>query len=69
MHLDVQGAEYNVIKGISETCKPNSIFAETCEFKTYQTNLTIEIFDKLLFEKGYKIVERFEYDTLYTLEQ
>jgi 2-O-methyltransferase len=67
IHLDVQGAEYKVICGLGEALRPSSIFAETCEFKTYKTNLTLEDFDNLMFEKGYRIVERFEYDTLYTL--
>lgn len=64
MHLDVQGAEYSVIKGLGNL-RPKSIFAETCEFKTYKTNLTLEDFDDLMTDKDYKIIKRFQYDTLY----
>jgi FkbM family methyltransferase len=64
VHMDVQGAETKVIKGIGEY-RPKIIFAETCEFNVYETNTNLEEFDKLMFSLGYEIVERLPTDTLY----
>lgn len=64
MHLDVQGAETKVIMGLGEI-RPSIIFAETCEYDTYETNTNLQEFDKLMEDHGYQIKERFQYDTLY----
>jgi FkbM family methyltransferase len=64
IHMDVQGAETKVMKGIGDY-RPKIIFAETCEFDVYETNSSLEEFDNLMFSLGYKIVERLLYDTLY----
>lgn len=67
MHIDVQGAEYKVIVGLGDL-RPTYIFAETCEFETYDTGVTLSDFDELMKEKGYKIIQRHDYDTLYVYD-
>ena len=67
MHIDVQGAEYKVIVGLGDL-RPGHIFAETCEFETYDTGVTLADFDELMKEKGYRIVQRHDYDTLYVYD-
>lgn len=67
MHIDVQGAEHKVIVGLGDM-RPSFIFAETCEFETYDTGITLQGFDALMSERGYKIVQRHDYDTLYVHE-
>lgn len=64
IHMDVQGAETKVMRGIGNY-RPKIIFAETCEFDVYETHSSLEEFDNLMFSLGYKIVERLMYDTLY----
>lgn len=64
MHVDVQGAEHKVILGLGDM-RPTYIFAETCEFETYDTGINLEGFDALMTERGYKIMQRHDYDTLY----
>lgn len=64
MHMDVQGGETKVILGLGEI-RPSIIFAETCEYDTYETNTNLQEFDKLMESYGYQIKDRFEYDTLY----
>lgn len=64
LHIDVQGAEEKVIKGLGDL-RPGFIFAETCEFGTYESGTTLEEFDKLMSDMGYSIVNRFRDDTLY----
>jgi len=66
IHMDAQGAEYRIMKGLG-SIRPRFIFSETCEYKTYKTGITLEIFDKLMTDLGYTIEERLEYDTLYKL--
>ena len=67
MHIDVQGAEYKVVVGLGDL-RPTYIFAETCEFETYDTGVTLSDFDELMKEKGYKIIQRHDYDTLYVYD-
>jgi FkbM family methyltransferase len=67
MHLDVQGAETKVIKGMGKI-RPAAIFAETCEYDTYETNTNLQEFDALMASYGYSIKKRFQYDTLYIHE-
>jgi FkbM family methyltransferase len=64
LHIDVQGAEHKVISGLG-ILRPPFIYAETCEYDAYETGYTLEMFDQLMNDKGYKIEKRFEYDTLY----
>lgn len=67
LHIDAQGAEHNVIKGLGEY-RPYFIFAETCEFETYESKTTLADFETLLFEMGYEVVNRFRDDTLYKVK-
>lgn len=62
--IDAQGAEYKIISAIQKSL-PRFIWAEHCEFATYQTGVTIQDFDDMLADKGYEIVERMGSDTLY----
>ena len=64
LRMDVQGGEYKVIRGLGEL-RPALIFAETCEFETYETSMTIERFDQLMTSLDYQILKRFRDDTLY----
>jgi FkbM family methyltransferase len=64
LHIDAQGAEYKILEAI-EKIFPTFIWAEHCEFATYQTGVTIADFDQMLADKGYVLVERFGSDTLY----
>jgi FkbM family methyltransferase len=64
VHMDVQGAEHMVIKGMGNF-RPDIIFAETCEYDNYTNSGSLESFDDLMFEYGYRISDRLEYDTLY----
>jgi FkbM family methyltransferase len=67
LHMDVQGGEHRVIKGLGKY-RPYFIFAETCEFDTYESKTTIEAFEADLAELGYEVVNRFRDDTLYKLK-
>ena len=67
LHIDVQGAEKFVIEGLG-ILKPYFIFAETCEFATYESGITTEEFDSYMNNLGYEIVKRFRDDTLYKLK-
>lgn len=67
LHMDVQGAEYKVLNGLGDI-RPVFIFAETCEFETYESNITLETFDSYMKDLGYEIVKRFRDDTLYKLK-
>jgi len=64
LHIDVQGAEERVIRGLG-SLRPAFIFAETCEFDTYESGTTLQDFDQLLFDMDYEVVKRFKDDTLY----
>jgi FkbM family methyltransferase len=64
VHMDVQGAETKVMKHIGKY-RPKIIFAETCEFDTYETNTNAQQFDELMQSLGYSIFEKLEYDTFY----
>jgi FkbM family methyltransferase len=67
LHIDVQGAEHNVIRGLGKY-RPYFIFAETCEFGTYESGTTLEDFESNLFDMGYEVMNRFRDDTLYKLK-
>jgi len=66
IHIDVEGAEDKVLSSMGRF-KPLFIFAETAHFdkKSYENKLNLKEFDILMEQLGYKIYERFEYDTLY----
>ena len=64
IHMDVQGAETKVMNGFGKY-RPKIIFAETCEFNTYETNTNLEEFDALMSKLGYVIHQRLTYDTFY----
>jgi len=64
LHIDVQGAEKSVMSAIGNY-RPEIIFAETCEFDTYETNTNLQEFDELMISLGYEIKQRLLYDTLY----
>lgn len=64
LRIDVQGGEFKVIRGLGNV-RPALIFAETCEFQTYETGMTLERFDQMMESLGYQIVKRFRDDTLY----
>jgi FkbM family methyltransferase len=68
LHIDVQGAEKFVIEGLGKL-RPYFIFAETCEFETYESGTTTEQFDFYMDSLGYEIVNRFRDDTLYKLKE
>lgn len=67
LHMDVQGAEYYVVKGFGDV-RPKILFCETCEYESYENSLTQKDLDNLLEEMGYEIKERLTYDTLYVLK-
>lgn len=67
LHVDVQGAEYLVIQGLGKL-RPDFIFAETCEFGTYESGITLNDFDSYMNSLGYEIFNRFRDDTLYKLK-
>jgi len=67
LHMDVQGGEHRVIKGLGKY-RPYFIFAETCEFGTYESGTTLEAFESELEKLGYEVVNRFRDDTLYKLK-
>ena len=64
LHIDVQGAEKAVMSAIGKY-RPEIVFAETCEFDTYETNTNLQEFDGLMLSLGYEIKQRLDYDTLY----
>jgi FkbM family methyltransferase len=67
LHVDVQGGEFKVINGLGDI-RPTFIFAEVCEFDTYETGITAQDFFKLMEEKGYEEFQKFEGDILYKLK-
>jgi hypothetical protein len=67
LHIDVQGNEHSVIKGLGKY-RPYFIFAETCEFDTYDSKTSLKEFEEDLEKMGYEIMCRFRDDTLYKLK-
>lgn len=65
MHIDTQGAEYRILRNLGDI-RPFLIMAETSEYTNYKTGITVEIFDDLMTSLGYSILQRFDFDTLYT---
>lgn len=66
LHMDVQGAEMRVISGLGDI-RPSFIFAETCEFETYESGISLKEFNDYMSNLGYSIVKQFRDDTLYKL--
>jgi len=66
MHIDVQGAEMKVMKGLGNI-RPKFIFAETCEFETYESNITYDDFNVFMNNLGYDVIEKLTLDTVYKL--
>ena len=68
LHIDVQGAEDKVIRGMGEL-RPKYVYAETNLFGTslYETTTTLGDFDTMMTSLGYSIFDRTNSDTLYTL--
>jgi len=66
MHIDVQGAEDKVIKGLGDI-RPSFIFAETNCFgnSVYQTTTTVNDFNNLMNLLGYYVIDSDNSDTLY----
>lgn len=67
LHMDVQGAEIKVLKGLG-SIRPSFIFAETCEFDTYESEITELEFNQFMDFLGYEIINKFRDDTLYKLK-
>ena len=68
LHIDVQGAEDKVIRGLG-VLRPTYIYAETNLFGTslYKTTTTLEKFDDMLISLGYNLFDRTRSDTMYVL--
>ncbi len=64
LHMDVQGAELKVMKGLT-LIKPKIIFAEACEFHTYDTNTTREDFTEYIVNLGYSVISVSPCDTMF----
>lgn len=54
IHMDVQGAEYQILK--NTTMRPKGIVLEVCVFDHYETGIQYSDLEKLLDEMGYTIV-------------
>lgn len=69
IHIDVEGAEYKVLSCL-DRFKPYYIFAETEHFvtKNFDNKINLSEFDIYMENIGYKISDRYEYDTLYELK-
>jgi FkbM family methyltransferase len=69
MHMDIQGNEYNAIKGLGDNkdIYPKILFCETCEFETYESGVTLNDFDNLVLSLGYRLEKRLKFDSLYIL--
>ena len=67
IHIDVQGAEMKVLSALGDL-RPRLIFAETCEYTTYETGITRDEFDSFMKGLGYEILDRTPTDTLYRYE-
>lgn len=68
LHIDVQGAEDKVIRGMGEL-RPRYVYAETNLFGTalYETTTTLSDFDTMMTSLDYSIFDRTHSDTMYVL--
>jgi len=67
IHMDVEGAEYLVMKGIGNY-RPRIIFCEVAVFSQFSNIPSIEEFSKFMNGLGYKLEKTLEYDNLYVRE-
>ena len=67
IHIDVQGAEYDIFKNINNDFKPPIIWAEISEFHMYNTGVTYQNFKELLESHGYVEHYTSNNDALYIL--
>ena len=67
IHIDVEGAEDKVLSSLGRF-RPLFIYAETAHFevKSYENKLNLEQFDSFMWQLGYNVFQRFQYDTLYS---
>ena len=68
LHMDVQGAEHLVIKGIG-SFRPKLVFMETCEYPFYNGAGTFEELHSYMENLGYELVERMDMDSLFVLKE
>ena len=68
IHIDVEGAEYNVLSCIG-IYKPKCIWAEITEFQSHNTGITYTKFSKLMKNLGYVKWHHDKADDLYVLPQ
>ncbi len=68
IHIDVQGGEYKVFKGIGKY-RPKCVWAEISEFEhIYDTGIKASDFDELMTSLGYNKLVQHNCDALYCLE-
>lgn len=65
IHMDVQGAEYKILKNTK--IRPKGIVIEICALDQYETGITYSDIENLLDEMGYEIHYRDKYDAYYIL--
>lgn len=66
IHIDAQGAEYNIFKNME--IRPEAIWAEISEFHLYDTGVTYDDFNNMMLGYGYQQKYLNNYDALYVLE-
>jgi FkbM family methyltransferase len=68
IHMDVQGAEHLVIKGLGQY-RPEVVFMETCEYAFYKGAGSFEELREYMECLGYILVERLDMDSLFILKK
>lgn len=68
IHVDAQGAEYQIFLNLDKALRPIAIWAEVSEFNCYNTGVTLNDFNNLLADMGYNEMHKGQYDSLYILE-
>jgi len=68
IHIDAEGAEYNVLSSMGEY-KPKCIWAEITEFQSHDTGITYSKFSELMQNLGYIKWHHNKSDDLYVLPQ
>lgn len=66
IHIDAQGAEYNIFKDMQ--IRPEAIWAEISEFHLYDTGVTYNEFNQMMLNYGYQQKYLDTHDTLYVLD-
>ena len=67
IHVDAQGAEYNIFKDMNNDIRPQIIWTEISEFHMYNTGVSYDDFKKLLESKDYIELYKSNNDALYVL--